>query len=132
MSTFESEAEDGGPGSEEESLENNEQDDDSDSVESDVTFLNFGESHEIPPIDLWFIEQYDFDVAGEDSYPLIQRFVADQRYRRPNQKELEQVAFAAKALPMMNRSEMGKNGMTFDLDFFYHETTVRVRWCGNT
>jgi hypothetical protein len=107
-------------------------DEDADSMQSDVTFLNFGESHEIPPIDLWFIEQFDFDVAGEDSYPLIQRFVAEQRYRRPNKRELEQVAIAAKALPRMSQSDLSKNGVTFDLDFFYHQTTVRVRWCGNT
>ncbi len=113
-------------------MSDDDSDDDSDSMQSDVTFLNFGESHEIPPIDLWFIEQFDFDVAGEDSYPLIQRFVADQRYRRPNKRELEQVAIAAKALPRMSHAELSKSGVTFDLDFFYHQTTVRVRWCGNT
>jgi len=100
--------------------------------EADVTFLNFGESHEIPPIDLWFIEQFDFDVASEDAFPLVQRFVADQRYRRPNRRELDQIAVATKAIPKLRLTEIPDDGVTFDLDFFYHQTSVHVRWCGNS
>jgi hypothetical protein len=69
--------------------------------EESFTIVSFSEAHEIAPIDLWYIEQEGWEIAGENAFPLLQRALGSKSYRRPNEEELRQVEWAARSLLAM-------------------------------
>jgi hypothetical protein len=69
--------------------------------EEAFTIVSFSEAHEIAPIDLWYIEQEGWEIAGENAFPLLQQALGSKSYRRPNDEELRQVEWAARSLLAM-------------------------------
>ncbi len=65
----------------------------------EVMVLNFGEAHEIAPIDLWMIEQHDFDVANANAYPTIQQSLANHQYRRPQRESMTALQLTLLGIP---------------------------------
>ncbi len=72
----------------------------------DGIFFNFVESHEISPVDLLHQEMFDWPVASENAYPLINRVLLDMEQRRPDSLELTALEIALRTIPgFLSQSE---------------------------
>lgn len=98
------------------------------STDSEVTVLNFCEAHEIAPIDVWLIEQLNLEVAGEDAYPLLQRSISRQRFRRPTRNELLAVDIAIRCLPAFAEQPMIDDVVSQTVSTFQGPVAVSLKW----
>ncbi|MDZ4848286.1 MAG: hypothetical protein SGI77_03255 [Pirellulaceae bacterium] len=96
--------------------------------DDEVTVLNFSEAHEIAPIDLWLIEQMDLEIAGEDAYPLLQRSLSKQRFRRPTRSELLTVDVVMRCLPAFAEQPMLDEVVSQTVSTFLGPISVSLKW----
>lgn len=98
------------------------------SPDSEVTVLNYCEAHEIAPIDLWLIEQLNLDVAGEDAFPLLQRSISEQRFRRPTRSELLDIDIAIRCLPAFAEQPVDEKAISQTVSTFQGPVLVSLMW----
>lgn len=98
------------------------------STESEVTVLNYSEAHEIAPIDLWLIEQLNLEVAGEDAFPLLQRSISKQRFRRPTRSELLAVDIAIRCLPAFAEQPILEEVVSQTVATFQGPVAISLKW----
>jgi hypothetical protein len=98
------------------------------SPDSEVTVLNYCEAHEIAPIDLWLIEQLNLDVAGEDAFPLLQRSISEQRFRRPTRSEMLDIDIAIRCMPAFAEQPVNEKAVSQTVSTFQGPVVVSLMW----
>lgn len=98
------------------------------SIDFEMTLLNFGEQHEIAPIDLWTIEQFDCDVNNLNAYPTIQQSLSSHQYRRPNRDSILALDTAMQVIPLFLNDPTGRESMSVDIESLHGQATVQVEW----
>jgi hypothetical protein len=105
-------------------------------VDSDAnlasTIVEFTEDYDCPPIDVWMIERYDFEIAGEEAYPTVTRQEVSKSFRRPNREELLQVDLVARALVAVAEKPDDGQPHRMKIQSFAGPVDVSVLWiqCG--
>ncbi len=94
----------------------------------ELTVLHYCEAHEIPPIDVWWMERHQLSVAGEDAFPLLQRSLSEQRFRRPTRSELLDLDIALRSLPAFAEQPVSATLMQQTCATFQGSYSVRMRW----
>lgn len=85
--------------------------------------LNYNEITMVPFADLDAIEEYGWEVAAEDAYPVPMIFTPKGEVRRPQRKQLQWYEATLRALPIFVRDHLQPDG---EGDFAPAEATISV------
>ena len=97
-------------------------------AEPDGVFLNYLEKFEIPSIDLWYQEKFEWVIASEEAYPLIERALPKMKHRRPNRSELMALDVVLRTLPAFVNSPETEESFTLAVQAFDRRAEVVARW----
>lgn len=100
----------------------------SDEAVPDGVFLNFLEKFEIPAIDLWFQEKYEWTIAGDEAYPLLERALPEHQFRRPNRHELLAMDVALRIIPAFVSRPEGEGMFRLPVHTMEKRGDVEARW----
>jgi hypothetical protein len=103
-------------------------DDDEELSLDSATILSYDEDYKISPVDLWNIERYSFEVAGENAYPVIQFSDRSQDFRRPSREEVLDVQIAIRCFMALAEVPPSEMAVEKSLSVFEGITKVAVKW----
>ena len=102
--------------------------DDEDLTLDSATVLSYDEDYKISPVDLWNIERYSFEVAGENAFPVIQFSGSTQDFRRPTREEVMDIQIAMRCFMALAEVPPSDIAIEKSLSVFDGIAKVAVKW----
>jgi hypothetical protein len=65
----------------------------------DVVTIQYGEIFEMPPMDLWYLERNNWEVAGQDAYPMIIKVLRGMQPACLTHEEMQMITLVMDAVP---------------------------------